>query len=48
MLALYQWGWGGEWLCCRWLGWANVVGAEVLEDLYDAKAESDLNKTQNS
>ena len=48
MLALKQWdgkengcpvgGWGGQML----------LEAEALEDLFGAKAESDLTKTQNS
>ena len=41
-------GWGGEWLCSWWLGWADIWEAEALEDLYGAKTESDLTKTQNS
>ena len=48
MLLPYQWdgeedgyavgGWGGQML------W----GTDLFEDLYEAKAESDLTKTQNS
>ena len=48
MLVPYQWGWGGEWLCCWWLGWAVLWKAVICEDLYGAKAESVLSETQNS
>ena len=50
LLTPYQWGWGEGWLCCWWLGWGGQLWweAEVLEDFYEAKAESDLTKTQNS
>ena len=48
LLTPYQWGWGGEWLCYWWVSWGMEWEAEVLEDWYGAKAESDLTKNQNS
>ena len=48
LLTPYQWGCGGEWLCYWWVSWGMEWETEVLEDLYGAKAESDLTKNQNS
>ena len=46
MLVPYQWGWGREWLCYYWLGWAILGQAKIFEDLYGTQAESDLTKTK--
>ena len=48
MLAPYQWdGEEGGYITGGW-GWQMFWGAELFEDLYGAKTESDLTKTQNS
>ena len=48
MLVPYQWD--GEENCCDVGGWGGQIlwEADVLEDLYGEKNESDLTKTQNS
>ena len=47
MLAPYQWGWGEGGYVVGGRGGQILWEAEVFEDLYEAKAESDQTKTQN-
>ena len=46
MLVPYYWGWGGEWLCYCWLGWAILWQTKIFDNLYGTQAESDLAKTK--